>query len=150
MTCEKCCGSFGKRCDYCFNCDDGCFSIILIGLQTPYYLCKNGSKKGRTIGIINGISMAMPIFIIISYFLLIFNSFWIAAIASQSGMCNLIIFKNAIACNYWSMLLEIFLWITIFSFIPFVVCCSISCIVTMLLSYYSIVGIAVTAANSRD
>ena len=47
----------------------------------------------------------------------IVHVFWIAAVASQSGSCHLIIYHTMV-CTYWTMVLEVFTWM-LFPFVPF-------------------------------
>ena len=83
-----------------------------IQIRMPYYQSNKTSAVSIYIKILGLIFVFLCVLICI-YYLLVLQGFWISAIASQSGTCNLMIYKNKLTCDYWSMFLEIVTWITI-------------------------------------
>lgn len=139
MSCENCFGRIGKSCD---RSKDGCVEIGQCGVGFCLLpCCSNWKESGMALVswfITFGCLVCMPLL----YGFLILNCFWIAAVASQSGICKLAIWSS-LTCNYWSMFLEVVTFVTIIA-IPtlFMTCClTILCVALPILAYWFMLSI---------
>ena len=119
------------------------FSLSTQIIRATTFRMNNG-KQNKTSAVSIYVKIFSLIFLslcvsICIYFSLVLQGFWISAIASQTGSCNLVIYKNILLCNYWSMLLEIITWITII-YVPLVI---VGMIIIVVIAFVVLVAVAI-------
>lgn len=136
---SKCCDTILdlKLRDCCLSCPDpsetglaclacGCFPLLMMCQKDGSHSQSNNMGVGALWFLSSCCIIGCPIII---YLLLLVNSFWISALASQTGVCNLVLLKGKMVCGYWPMVLEIVIWETIFCS-PLIICSVVAIILT--------------------